>query len=566
MTTADEQNQNRNQNQKPWLNSYPDWLPESLPLEETSILDLFENALKSDPDAPCIHYFQTTISFREAYRMALSLAASIQELGLRQQDRVILVMQNIPQAAIAPLAIWMCGATVVPINPMYTSEEQSRLIADCGASLIICQDDLFQATAPAATMAENLRAIITTSPLDLLDPLQEIPGQLRSSTRLHCEGALDLVILLNRNDTERFNLIRPKRQDLAYLVYTSGTTGPPKGAMLTHANIVYNTHVYEKAIRLDRNDVVLGVAPMFHITGIVAHLAVSFRLAIPFVLFHRFEAADVLQLIETHRITFTVAAITVYTALLNHPELKQHNISTFRKAYSGGAPVSPSTVENFQRTLGLTLHNVYGLTESASPVTITPLGEKGPVDEASGALSVGLVIPGVDAWIVNENNPDEILPPGEAGELVLKGPCMIDGYWKKPEETNHVIKEGRFFTGDIAKIDENGWCYIVDRKKDLINVSGFKVWPRDVEDVLYQHPSVKEAAVVGIPDEYRGETVKAYVSLNDNFKGKTTPAELIAFCKEKMAAFKYPRQLDIIDEIPKTLTGKFLRRQLRELG
>ncbi|MBT6614103.1 MAG: AMP-binding protein, partial [Deltaproteobacteria bacterium] len=264
-----------------------------------------------------------------------------------------------------------------------------------------------------------------------------------------------------------------------------------------------------------------------------------------------------------YRITFTVAAITVYSALLNHPETQKYDITSLKKAYSGGAPVSPSIVENLKQTLGLTIYNAYGLTESASPATITPLGQCGPVDPESGALSVGLIVPGLEAWIVNVEDPDDILPLGQAGELVLRGPCMVDGYWEKPEETAHAIKDGRFFTGDVAKIDDQGWCYIVDRKKDLINVSGYKVWPRDVEDVLYQHPAVKEAAVIGIPDEYRGETVMAFVAVTDDCKGKVTPEELISFCKAKMAAFKYPRKLEIIDEIPKTPTGKFLRRQLR---
>jgi long-chain acyl-CoA synthetase len=214
--------------------------------------------------------------------------------------------------------------------------------------------------------------------------------------------------------------------------------------------------------------------------------------------------------------------------------------------------------------MGLTIYNVYGLTESCSPATITPLGMEGPVDEDSGALSVGLIIPGHEAWIVDLDNPDIEVPPGVEGELVLRGPGIIDGYWEKPDETANAIKDDRFFTGDVAKFDEHGWCFIVDRKKDLINVSGYKVWPRDVEDVLYRHPAVSEAAVVGIPDEYRGETVKAFVSIGKEYQNRVTSDELIAFCKERMAAFKYPRIVEIIDEIPKTATGKFLRRQLRE--
>jgi long-chain acyl-CoA synthetase len=315
---------------------------------------------------------------------------------------------------------------------------------------------------------------------------------------------------------------------------------------------------------MDRSDVVLGVAPLFHITGIVGHIAIAFRLGIPVIIFNRFDAAEVLRLIEKYRVTFIVASITVYIAVLNHPASKKYDITSVTKAYSGGAPVSPGTVHKFEETLGLTIYNVYGLTESASPATFTPLGLSGPVDSESGALSVGLIIPGIEAWIVDVENPELELPPGRAGELVLRGPCMVSGYWRKPAETAHAIKDGRFHTGDVAKIDDQGWCYIVDRKKDLINVSGYKVWPRDVEDVLYQHPAVKEAAVIGVPDDYRGETVKAFVALSADYQGKVGPQDLIAFCKEKLAAFKYPRIVEIIEEIPKTPTGKFLRRELRK--
>jgi long-chain acyl-CoA synthetase len=239
-------------------------------------------------------------------------------------------------------------------------------------------------------------------------------------------------------------------------------------------------------------------------------------------------------------------------------------LSSLTKAYSGGAPVSPGTVKKFQEKLGLSIFNVYGLTESASPATITPLAINGPVDPESGALSVGLVIPGLEAWVVDVENPEQEMSLGQSGELALRGPCMVSGYWEKPAETATAIKNGRFFTGDVAKIDEQGWCYIVDRKKDLINVSGYKVWPRDVEDVLYRHPAVIEAAVVGIPDDYRGETVKGFVALSSDYGDKVTPDELIAFCRERLAAYKYPRIIEIMDELPKTPTGKFLRRELRK--
>ena len=550
--------------QKPWLKTYPKWLPGSFAPSDMSIVDLFERSVNTNSDGPCIHYFDVSYTYKEVSDMACALAAALGRIGLRNGDRVVLAMQNIPQVAIVSLAVWMRGGVVVPINPMYTAEERGLLVNDCGARLIVCQEDLYTSLPTGIETKEKTITVITTSALDLLPSAQAIPSQLQALHQHSRKGTLEFMDLIRDEMSDGEELVRPAAEALAYLVYTSGTTGPPKGAMLTHSNIVYNTSVYEHAARLDSNDTVLGVAPLFHITGIVAHLAVAFHLAIPVVLFHRFDVSDVLRLIDQYRVSFTVASITVYTALLNYPDAKKYDISSLKKAYSGGAPVSPSIVDRFKETLGLTIHNVYGLTESASPATMTPLGISGPVDSESGALSVGLIIPGLEAWIVDVENPDEILPPGQAGELVLRGPCMVKGYWEKQAETAHAIKDGRFFTGDVAKIDEKGWCYIVDRKKDLINVSGYKVWPRDVEDVLYQHPSVKEAAVIGVPDDYRGETVMAFISIKEEFKDKITPDELISFCKTKMAAFKYPRIINIIDEVPKTPTGKFLRRQLRE--
>jgi long-chain acyl-CoA synthetase len=473
-------------------------------------------------------------------------------------------MQNIPQAVIACLAIWMRNAVVVPLNPMYTADELTYYLDDCGTRLLICQDDLYEDRISKTVADRPDMIVITTSPLDLLGTSATPPEQFLQAEKRSLTNTNDFMGLINTFSDCDTPIVYPSPDALAYLVYTSGTTGPAKGAMIRHDNVVHNAIVYREACRLNRDDAVLGVAPLFHITGIVAHQAIAFHLGIPMVLFARFDVREALRLIEKYRVTFTVAAITVYIAMLNFRQIQNFDLSSFKKAYSGGAPVSPATVKKFIDSMGLAIYNVYGLTESCSPATITPLGMEGPVDEDSGALSVGLIIPGHEAWIVDIDNPNIEMPAGAEGELVLRGPGIIDGYWEKPDETANAIKDGRFFTGDVAKFDEHGWCFIVDRKKDLVNVSGYKVWPRDVEDVLYRHPAVSEAAVVGVPDEYRGETVKAFVSIGEDYQGRVTPEELIAFCKERMAAFKYPRIVRIIDEIPKTATGKFLRRQLRK--
>jgi len=552
-------------NQKPWLSTYPDWLPDKLAVPAVSLLDEFLQSATAYPDDPCLHYFERTFTYRDIHRMALGLAAALAKMGLAAADRVIVVMQNIPQAVVAFVAVWMRRAVVVPLNPMYTGPDLKHYLADSGARLFICQDDLYPQRVQTAVADRSDIQVITTSALDLLPKGLPRPEQFADLKKLSLKDTHDFMELIEGAGKPAAEVPGCEPSDLAYLVYTSGTTGPAKGAMIRHSHVVHNALVYETACRLDRNDVVLGVAPFFHITGIVAHLAIAFHLAIPVVVFGRFDAGDTLRLIERHRVTFTVAAITVFIALLNHPDLKQFDLAGFRKAYSGGAPVAPGTVEKFREAMGINIYNVYGLTESCSPATITPLGMEGPVDAQSGALSVGLVVPGHEAWIVDLEDPAIEVPPGEEGELLLRGPAITDGYWEKPEETANAIRNGRLHTGDVAKFDEHGWCFIVDRKKDLINASGFKVWPREVEDVLYKHPGVREAAVVGVPDAYRGETVKAFVALTDEYRDAVTPNDLIGFCKERMAAYKYPRIVEIIDEVPKTLTGKYLRRKLREV-
>jgi long-chain acyl-CoA synthetase len=284
---------------------------------------------------------------------------------------------------------------------------------------------------------------------------------------------------------------------------------------------------------------------------------------IPLVLFYRFDPAEALRIIEHRKATFTVASITAFIALLDHADIRRRDLRSLTKAYSGGAPVSAATVERFREATGLYIHNIYGLTETTSPSHATPLGTEAPVDAESGALAVGLPVCNTLCRIVDPELRQE-LPPGELGELNTRGPQVVPGYWHKPEESAHALRDGWLYTGDVGRMDENGWFYVVDRTKDMIIASGFKVWPREVEDVLYQHPAVREAAVVGVPDAYRGETVKAFVSLRSGAESSVAPDDLIAFCRARMAAYKYPRSVEIVDEVPKTLTGKVLRRELRQ--
>jgi long-chain acyl-CoA synthetase len=305
-------------------------------------------------------------------------------------------------------------------------------------------------------------------------------------------------------------------------------------------------------------DAILGLAPLFHVTGLVAQLALGAWAGIPLVLFHRFDAAEALRLCEKWGATMSLAAITAYIALLHHGDGGRF----LPKCYSGGAPVAPSLTDQFEARFGAYIHNIYGLTESNSPSHAVPLGVRAPVDPASGALSIGVPVPNCDAKVLSLEDPAREAAPGEAGELALRGPMMFAGYWNKPEETARAFIDGYFRTGDVAIMDERGWFYLVDRKKDMIIASGFKIWPREVEDTLYQHPAVREAALIGEPDAYRGESVKAFIALKDGHQADS--AEMIRFCRERMSAYKCPREVEFIPELPKTATGKFLRRALRE--
>jgi long-chain acyl-CoA synthetase len=445
---------------------------------------------------------------------------------------------------------------------MNKERELELILADSGASVLVGLEDLYAGVAVRVVGRTQVRQVITTSALEY--QFRGDDRVLGGLTRVRADETVDLVTLIDQFRGQRPPDPGLGPDDVAFLTYTSGTTGPPKGAMTTHRNIVFNAQTYRDWIGITGADVILGVAPLFHITGSIGHVALSLLTGATLVLTYRFDPAVALETIRAERVTFTVGSITVFIALMNAPGADRSALTTLTKIYSGGAPIPPSTVTAFEDLFGQYIHNIYGLTETTSPSHATPLQARAPVDPASGALSVGVPVYSTVVRIIGEDGQD--LPPGEIGELVTEGPQIVAGYWNKPEETARALPGGALHTGDVGYMDADGWFYIVDRKKDQINVAGYKVWPREVEDVLYEHDAVREAAVVGVPDAYRGETVKAYVSLKPDAGAPPDklPDELIAHCKERLAAYKYPRQLEILPELPKTLTGKILRRELRD--
>jgi long-chain acyl-CoA synthetase len=542
-----------------WQARYDAGMPVHLEPEFENALDMFRAAAARHPGRTSILYFDRSLSLGEVDAATDALAAALVELGVRPGDRVAVYLQNIPQFVLALVAAWKAGAVMVSVNPMNKARELTYLLTDSGASVLITLDSLYTETAAdvIATGDTSIRVSITTNELDYL--AGERPRLFAGSTKTSPAGTLDFVGLIESHKGQSVPTPKFGPKDVAFLTYTSGTTGPPKGAMNTHGNVVFNSQAYRTWMSLNADDVVLGAAPLFHITGLIAAITVAFAVPMPLVLGFRFDPTTVLELIERHRPTFTVAAITAFIALMNDASFPERDVSSLRKVYSGGAPIAPSIVERFETAVGAYIHNIYGLTETTSPSHGVPMGARAPVDPTSGALSVGVPIFDTIVEVVDENR--QPVAVGEIGEFVTSGPQVVPGYWNKPEETAHALPGGKLHTGDVGFMDAEGWFYVVDRKKDQINASGYKVWPREVEDVLYEHPAVREAAVIGVPDEYRGETVKAFVSLRPG--ASATPAELIAFCKERMAAYKYPRQIDFVDELPKTVTGKILRRELR---
>jgi len=510
---------------KPWLERYADHVPKELPLPEKSMVGLFEESVKRVPDRDAVRYFDESISYGELNDLADRFASLLAARGVEKGDRVAVYTQNNPQFLVAQYGAWKRGAVVVPINPMLKKKELDYHLNDSGAKTLVCLESLYETVAREVVPGTAVEHVFTTSELDFLPGGAGETGILAGVERRRFEETDDLLEALRETEPDPEARARVSPEDMAYIVYTSGTTGKPKGALETHSNVAFNAEVYRTWMQIGDEDSVYGVAPLFHITGLIGHTALAGISGVPLILFHRFDVEEGLRLIEKWRPTMTIGSITVFIALMNAPDSEGRDLSSLEKCYSGGAPIAPSIAEQFEEKFGIYIHNAYGLTESNSPTHFVPLGTHAPVDEESGALAIGVPVPNCEARLVKVEDPSEEVPAGESGEFAAKGPMIFSSYWNKPEETEDAFQDGYFLTGDVAVMDEDGWFYIVDRKKDMINVSGYKVWPREVEDTLYTHRQVKEAAVVGVPDEYRGEAVKAFIALKDGDGG--TEEELV---------------------------------------
>lgn len=541
---------------RPWLASFPAGQPDSITPDFDDALAMFDAAVQRAPEQVAVRYFDGTVTYRELSAAADALACHLQGVGFGPGDRLALCTQNNPAFLMGVVAAWRAGGTAVALSPMCKEREFAHFVADCRPRALLILEDVFEAVAPAALREIPIGSIVTVSALD---------GQSRNDPRLFASGsrvptgATDLYELVAAHDRRRRPAATgsPAPGDLAMIMYTSGTTGVPKGAMLSHRNLAFSAQVYRDWAQLGPRDSVLGLSPLFHISGLVGHVMVGFLLGAPLVLSHRFHPEVMLDSVREHRPTFAMAAVTAYIALAD-AGADAADLASLSVLYSGGAPVSPTVLTRLESAFGKYVHNMYGQTETSSPSHAVPLGRRAPVDPETGVLSVGIPVYNTDVRVVDESGRD--VPVGDVGELVTTGPQVVPGYWPSTVDSETDLGTTTFPTGDVGFMDRDGWFYVLDRKNDVINASGYKIWPREVEEVLLTHPDVKEAAVVGIPDDYRGESVKALVVIRDG--ADISELDLIDYGRRSMAAFKYPREVQFVSALPRTVTGKLLRSQL----
>jgi len=542
---------------RPWLGLYGDQ-PADYELEHPDALAMFRAGVAVEPDAVAIRYFDGVLARRELDEQSDALASALLADGFAPGDRLAVYLQNVPQFLVSMVATWKAGGVMVSINPMSRTRELTYLLKDSGATVLVCLEKLYDEVARDVVPGSDIRRVLTTSELDY-----QTRGDERLFNSLAKErhaGTTDFLELVAAHRGQVPPPVALELDNVAFLTYTSGTTGVPKGAMNTHRNVVFTAQVYRDWVRFRPGGSIFGVAPLFHITGLIGHIAVSFLSPCPLVLAYRFEPQVVLDALIEHRPTYTIGAITAFNALLNAPGFTRDHFSSFTSIYSGGAAISPTAEQGFLAATGKQVHNAYGLTETTSPMTVTPFGSPSPVDPTSGALSVGVPAPNTVVSIVDDDGTP--LPLGEVGEIVADGPQVVAGYWGKPDETAANLPGGALKSGDVG-VHEPRRLGVHRRPQEghdqRVGLQGVAARGRRRTG---RTPGVRESAVVGVPDEKRGETVKAFVSLRPG--AQVSPDELVAHCKERMAAYKYPRQVVLVDELPKTVTGKILRRELRD--
>jgi fatty-acyl-CoA synthase len=553
---------------RPHHRFWPARLPHRITPPATSLWDNLMVSARRYPDKPALVFFDQTMSYRELLAQAERLAAHLHAQGVQAGDRVMLLMQNCPQWVVAHFAILRANAVVVPVNPMNRAEELKHTITDPDVRVAICAadlaPDLLQASA-ALPAAQRLRHLVVSHYSDAIGPAAEIPPAWQAwlGTR-HALPALPDGTVADWAQALACTQAPPEHDrtpaDLSVLPYTSGTTGLPKGCMHTHASVMHNAVAGSLWSNSSPENVALLVVPMFHITGMVVGMHAGVYTGATLVVMPRWDRELAGRLISRWRVTHWANIPTMVIDLLASPNFASFDLSSLVLIGGGGAAMPQAVAQRLFEQYGLRYAEGYGLTETAAPSHNNP-------PDAPKQQCLGIPFMSVDARVVDPDTLQE-MPVGEAGEIIIRGPSVFSGYWKRPEATEaaFVTFEGQryFRSGDLGRVDEEGYFFITDRLKRMINASGFKVWPAEVEALMFRHPAIAEACVISTLDGYRGESVKAVVVLRDAHRGSTTEQDIIDWCRENMAVYKCPRTVQFVDALPKSGSGKVMWRLLQE--
>ena len=556
---------------KPWLAAYPEGVPADVDIPDISVAELLARTAEAHATRDAVVFLGRHLTYRDLATSVDRLAAGLAGIGVKKGDRVAVVLPNCPQAVIAFHAILRIGAVVVMMNPLYTETELENQLRDSGSVVVICLDKVFASVAAirARTPVTN---VIVTSIADYLPTADRLklnlplPGARKQKARLtarvpRTSAAIPFLSLMRGPVGAAPALDINPATDVALLQYTTGTSGTQKGAMLTHRNLVANAHqavAWYGPNAKPGSEVTLGVLPLFHIYGLTLCLMSTCLLGGTLVLLPRFDQDLVLAAVDKYRPTLFPGVPPLYKALLDNPKTRNHDLKSIRACVSGAMKLPKDTQDGWEKITGGRVVEGYGMTET-SPVT-----HCNPLSDASRPGTIGLPVSSTSARIVSVEDSTVVLPPGQAGELAVSGPQVFVGYWQREEENATVLtKDGWLLTGDIAVMGPDGWFEVVDRKKEIIVAGGFNIFPAEIEDAIASMPGVVEVAVVGVPDRYRGETVKAFVVAQPGIE--LDPKEIKEWAAGRLTAYKVPKVIEFRDALPRTGVGKVARQQLRDL-
>lgn len=527
---------------RPWLKSYPvRW---DLDYPKISLFHYLKETADLYPERTALIFIADRVTYREMIENIERMAAAFTAMGLKKGDRIALMLPNCFAFVYSYFAALRQGLVVAQLNPLLTARELGFIVRDSKARVLIVVDTVFP-TVEQAMLDQDMENLI----------IVPLTGQ-----SVDAPGAQLFDDILQQHEPNPPDVEIDPEEDIAVLQYTGGTTGFPKGAMLTHYNLVANAEMTREILREwkkkfgDEEMYSMGLLPFFHSYGMTCCLNAGLTIPAGQIMVPQFNADLILYLVQQYKPALFPGVPTAFIALMNHPDVEDYGLDSIDVCISGAAPLPVEVIEQFERKTGSSILEGYGLSE-ASPIT-----HSNPLLGVRKPGSIGMPYPGTDCRIVDPDTGEREMPVGEEGELIIKGPQVMKGYWNRPDETARALRDGWLYTGDIARMDEDGYFYIVDRKKDMIIYGGNKIFPREIEEVLYEHPKVAEAVCIGIPEKFFGEAVKAFVILKDG--ADATPEEIIDFCKARLIKYKVPRQVEFRSELPKTMVGKILRKDL----